>query len=197
VSVKEKAFGPDHPQVASSLGNLAGVLTELGQYAQAQALHERALAIKQNALGPEHPSLAPTLSSLADVHFRSGAHEEARSLGERALTLWEQAHGRDHVDLTNPLIVLAGVALAQGRAADALALAQRAVDLTEAADAPPEDLGETRFLLAQALWAVDRDRPRARLVAEQALADYRSGEADTTQQLDEVQAWLRDHAVTK
>jgi hypothetical protein len=48
----------------SSLNNLATLYYEQGQYAQAEPLHRRALAIREKALGPDHPDVATTLNNL-------------------------------------------------------------------------------------------------------------------------------------
>jgi tetratricopeptide (TPR) repeat protein len=42
----EKAFGPDHPDVATSLNNLAELYRVQGRYADAERLYERSLAIR-------------------------------------------------------------------------------------------------------------------------------------------------------
>ncbi|MBO9313908.1 MAG: tetratricopeptide repeat protein, partial [Chloroflexus sp.] len=47
--------GPDHPDTATSLNNLALLLSEQGEYAAARPLYERALAICERTLGPDHP----------------------------------------------------------------------------------------------------------------------------------------------
>jgi Tfp pilus assembly protein PilF len=47
LAIDEAAYGPDHPQVATNLNNLAGVLKELGDPAAARPLLERALAIDE------------------------------------------------------------------------------------------------------------------------------------------------------
>jgi tetratricopeptide (TPR) repeat protein len=64
LAIHEKAFGPEHPDTAESLNNLATLLLDQGDFAGAQPLFERALAIREKALGPEHPDTAQTLSNL-------------------------------------------------------------------------------------------------------------------------------------
>ena len=61
LAISEKALGPEHPDVALSLNNLALLYQTQGNYAEAAPLYRRSLAISEKALGPEHPSLAPTL----------------------------------------------------------------------------------------------------------------------------------------
>jgi tetratricopeptide (TPR) repeat protein len=47
--IQEKALGPEHPVVATSLNNLAGLYRAQGQYAQAELFYKRALAIQEKA----------------------------------------------------------------------------------------------------------------------------------------------------
>ena len=57
LAIGEKALGPDHPDVAQSLNNLASCTTHQGRYAEAEPLYKRALAIREKALGPDHPDV--------------------------------------------------------------------------------------------------------------------------------------------
>lgn len=50
--------GPGSSNVATSLKNLARTYDEQGQYAQAEPLCKRSLAIREKALGPDHPDVA-------------------------------------------------------------------------------------------------------------------------------------------
>ena len=65
LQVAEQTVGPDHPDVATSLHNLAGLYLAQGDYAKAEPLHKRSLAIKEKALGPDHPDVAMGLNNLA------------------------------------------------------------------------------------------------------------------------------------
>jgi len=46
LAIREAAYGPDHPEVARTLGNLGGVLRQLGALSEAQACEQRAQAIR-------------------------------------------------------------------------------------------------------------------------------------------------------
>ncbi|MGH7261960.1 MAG: tetratricopeptide repeat protein, partial [Nitrospiraceae bacterium] len=50
LAIREKALGPEHPETAISLSNLASVLRDQGDLAGARPLYERALAIFEKAL---------------------------------------------------------------------------------------------------------------------------------------------------
>jgi tetratricopeptide (TPR) repeat protein len=58
LNTTQNRLGPDHPDVAASLNNLAALYYAQGRYAEAEPLLQRALAIWEQTLGPEHPSLA-------------------------------------------------------------------------------------------------------------------------------------------
>jgi tetratricopeptide (TPR) repeat protein len=51
LAIREKALGPDHPDVAKSLNSLALLYAKQGRYADAEPLYKRALAISANAIG--------------------------------------------------------------------------------------------------------------------------------------------------
>lgn len=65
LSISEKALGPEHPNTATSLNNLADLLRAEGDLAGARPLFERALAIFEKALGPEHPNTVEVRKNLA------------------------------------------------------------------------------------------------------------------------------------
>ena len=84
LEVAEKNVGPNHPDVAMSLNNLASLYHAQGQYAQAEPLYKRALAILEKALGPDHPNVAKFLSDLAALYRVTKRDEEAEILEQRA-----------------------------------------------------------------------------------------------------------------
>ena len=65
LKVAEDNVGPNHPDVATSLNNLAELYKTQGHYAKAEPLYKRALSIKEKALGPNHPNVATSLNNLA------------------------------------------------------------------------------------------------------------------------------------
>ena len=84
LTVAENTFGPNHPNFATSLNNLAELYHSQGKYAQAEALHKRALAIVEKALGPEHPHVATVLENMAKCSRETGKIDEAKKLEARA-----------------------------------------------------------------------------------------------------------------
>ncbi|OBQ14090.1 MAG: hypothetical protein AN482_02890, partial [Anabaena sp. LE011-02] len=52
---RQKLLGDDHPDVASSLNNLAGLYYSQGKYNEAEPLYQQALNIFEQRLGVDHP----------------------------------------------------------------------------------------------------------------------------------------------
>jgi tetratricopeptide (TPR) repeat protein len=136
LAVREQALGPDHPDVAVSLNNLAELYRAQGHYADAEPLHKRALAIREKALGPDHPGVAVSLNNLALLYQAQGRYADAERLHRRALTIREKALGPNHPDVAQSLNNVAFLYQAQGRYADAEPLYKRALAIWEKALGP-------------------------------------------------------------
>lgn len=65
LEVRETALDPDHPVVARSLHQLAGLHAQWGKFSTAQAYYQQALEIYENAYGRDHYLLAKELDALA------------------------------------------------------------------------------------------------------------------------------------
>ena len=63
LAIYEKALGPDHPDVATAVNNLALLYDKQDRTAEAEPLYKRALAIDEKALGPDHPNVVTVLNS--------------------------------------------------------------------------------------------------------------------------------------
>ncbi len=136
LAIREKALGPEHPDVATSLNNLAVLYKTQGKYAEAEPLYKRALAIKERALGPEHPDVATTLNNLAELYYLRGKYAEAKPLFKRALAIKEKALGAEHPHVATTLNDLALLYHRQGEYAEAEPLHKRALAIREKALGP-------------------------------------------------------------
>jgi tetratricopeptide (TPR) repeat protein len=67
LSIREARLGPNHPDTALSLTNLANVLGDQGDLDTARSLYERALTIYETRLGPDHPDTVRMRRNLAAV----------------------------------------------------------------------------------------------------------------------------------
>jgi len=89
LTVCEKAFGKDHPHVASVLVNLGEILCEEKRCEQAMPLYRRSLVIREQKLGQEHVEVTYSLEGLATGHMALGAPGKAIPILERALSILE------------------------------------------------------------------------------------------------------------
>jgi len=87
LALREKALGPRHPAVATSLNNMATVLRAQGRHADAEPFQRRALAILERALGPDHPLVANSLSNLAWVLHGRGEVDDAIAASRRSVSV--------------------------------------------------------------------------------------------------------------
>jgi tetratricopeptide (TPR) repeat protein len=79
--------------VATSLNNLAVLYRDQGNYAQAEPLFQRALAIWEKALGPQHPNVATALENCARLLREMKRGAAARELEARAQAI-RAAHAK-------------------------------------------------------------------------------------------------------
>jgi tetratricopeptide (TPR) repeat protein len=112
------------------------LLRDHGDYAGAQPLFERALAIHEKAFGPQHPGTAWSLTHLAVVLQAQADYWRARPLCERALAIREKALGSDHPDTGTTLHLLAQLLRDQSDLAGARPLCERALAIREKALGP-------------------------------------------------------------
>ena len=115
LAIREQLLGPEHPETAASLNNLANFYMDQGKYELAEPLHMRALAIREQQLGPEHPSTAQSLNNLANLYMDQGKYEPAELLHMRALEIRKQQLGPEHPDTTQSLNNLANLYVDQGK----------------------------------------------------------------------------------
>ncbi len=70
--------------MATSLNNLALLYKAQGNYAEAEPLYRRSLAIWEKALGPEHPDVVQSLENYAALLRETGRADEAAEMEVRA-----------------------------------------------------------------------------------------------------------------
>ena len=127
LTLSEQRFGPNHPDVATSLNNLAGLYRAQGKYGEAEPLYRRSLAIWEKQLGENHPDVATSLNNLAALYDSQGKYAEAEPLYRRSLLIREKQLGENHPDVATSLNNLAALYYAQGKYGEAEPLYQRAI----------------------------------------------------------------------
>jgi tetratricopeptide (TPR) repeat protein len=131
LTIRERLLGQDHPDVATSLNDLAVLYIALHKYEQVEPLCLRALAIQERALGLDHPDVAVTLNDLAMLYYLEGRNDQIEPLYLRALSIFEQVRGPLHSHTATALNNLAKLYVAQEKYVEAEVLMRRALHIRE------------------------------------------------------------------
>ncbi len=106
------------------------------QYAQAEPLYKRALAIVKKALGPHHPDITTDLNNLAALYKTQDQYAQAEPLYKRTLTIMEKALSPHHPYITTSLNNLTALYKTQGQYAQTEPLYKRSLAIYEKALGP-------------------------------------------------------------
>ena len=107
VTIKERALGPAHPDLATSLINLGVQRALAGDPPAARPSVERALAIREAAFGPDHPVVAAALQTLGGLLITLHDDDAAKVMLERAQRIREAVYGENDPDIVRTLVNLA------------------------------------------------------------------------------------------
>ncbi|MBL9114529.1 MAG: toll/interleukin-1 receptor domain-containing protein [Verrucomicrobiaceae bacterium] len=132
LKLHEASLGKDHPEVASSLNNLAQLLKATDRLTEAEPLLRRALEIGEASFGKDDPNVAIRLNNLATLLHATNRHTEAEPLMRRALEIDEASFGKEHPNVARHLNNLAMLLHATDRSAEAEPLMRRALEIDEA-----------------------------------------------------------------
>ena len=121
----EERLGPEHPDTAAALNNLAQLLKATNRLSDAEPLMRRALAISEASYGPEHPNVAGDLNNLAQLLQATNRLSEAEPLMRRALAIDEASYGPEHPNVARDLNNLARLLHDTNRLSEAEPLSRR------------------------------------------------------------------------
>jgi serine/threonine protein kinase/Flp pilus assembly protein TadD len=136
LDIRTKVLGPDHPDVADTLSDLAYVLWRKGDFAKAKVFQEQALAIREKRLGPGTKEVGNSLHDLGTLNYTQGNYAEARRLLERSLAIREKVLGPENADVANTLNSLGAIAYKEGDLKKAGEIWRRTLSIREKALGP-------------------------------------------------------------
>jgi tetratricopeptide (TPR) repeat protein len=170
----EKALGPNDPDTATSLNDLATLLQAQGDLDAARPLFERALRIREKRFGPDHPITGVSLGNLGRLLLEQAQllrtkglpgrplFARARPLLERTLKIHERELGPKHRNTGVSLTNLARLHKDLGELAAALQLFEKALEISETSNGLEHpDTSTALFNVAGLLWT------RGQLLQEQ------------------------------
>lgn len=131
LAIGETALGPEHPDVATILDNLAELYHAQGRYAEAEQNWHKGLAILERSLGSKHPRVAWMLNNFADFYSSRGRYAESEELYQRAIAIKEDSLGQDDWQVAVSLQGLGVLYYTQGKYSQAEPLFQRGLAIAE------------------------------------------------------------------
>ena len=131
LTLAESEFGPDAPQCATPLINLAALLIITNRLVEAELLARRALAITERSFGADDPMVAFSLNTLAELLTDTNRFAEAEPLYRRALAIAEKKFDTNHHHRATGLNNLAKLLQDTDRAAEAEPLLRQALTILE------------------------------------------------------------------
>lgn len=193
LALAKKAVGDEHPYVASAMMALGGLLERGGELREALGLYERAHRINAERLGVKDNATTNIAEAIARAQLQLGRPRQALRLLEQTLAYEEEAVGTAHANLASCLRLIGEAHLALGERARALPPLERALAILSPLQLSAGFLAETRFALAKALGAADRDRAVA--LARAAREGFEEKGRIAQRQLAEVDRWLTANPV--
>jgi tetratricopeptide (TPR) repeat protein len=128
LDIRQQLFGETHPDIATSLNNLASLHKDQKQYSEAELLYRQSLEMRQLLLGEENLDTATSRNDLAIVLKARDQYKEAELLHLKALDTRRKLLGSDHLDIAESLNNLGAVYVAQGRYEEAKSLFENALN---------------------------------------------------------------------
>jgi tetratricopeptide (TPR) repeat protein len=150
LEIREQVPGPEHPDVATTLSNLASLYWDQSRYALAEPLLLRSLSIREQALGRDHPDVATSLNALGLLYKAQDRYAQAVPIFLRALSIRERVLGPEHPDVAGTLNDLAMLYYNEDEYAQAEPLFIRALSIRDRVLGPehPDVAGSLNYLAA-------------------------------------------------
>ena len=152
---RTRLMGGDHPDLAVTLKELAGIARQLNRSDEAESLYLEALRINESMLGPDHPETANNLNSLAVFYRGLGNDARALDFARRALNGAQRAYGPDHPTVGLMTINVGSMQRMLGDLDSAFASTQNGLEILVAALGEEHHLSGVAF---NALAGVQSDR---------------------------------------
>jgi len=103
LSIRRQIYGDEHPKVAESMGNLAGLMYDQNDYKAAEPLLRESLEMNRKLFGDEHIAVASCLNNLAFILSDRGEYAEAEDLLRESLAMYRKLLGNENQDVARSI----------------------------------------------------------------------------------------------
>lgn len=164
----ERSYGPEHPNTADAMFNLAEIYRMLGNFNNSESYYYGTLAIREKLLGREHSQVAACYYGLAELMTERGEYRLAKDYAERAQSIYEKTNGPDNVEIGKVTLVLAELSKGQLQYEAAESFGTKALAIFEKT-AGPDSLPTGKALLFLAsLYIMQENYPEASALLQRA-----------------------------
>lgn len=129
LQIKLKVLGDNHPEVANTGNQLAGLHYLMGRFSEAENYSKKCQTIYEKNYGAEHPNVAVCMHNLASLYHVQGRYGEAEVQYKRAVEIRTKTLGEAHKDTISVRKSFADMLKTLGREAEAQALSEAASGL--------------------------------------------------------------------
>lgn len=119
ISLREATVGPEHVLTAWAYCNFAGLLTDMGQLPEAEAMLTKAAAIFEKTIGRDHPDATTVHFWQAKLYIMQERWSEAIALLKPIIAIRRDKLGETHSWTTHATVRLADAYLGMSRLDDA------------------------------------------------------------------------------
>jgi serine/threonine-protein kinase len=118
--VRERVFGSESPEAASTLNELGNIAYQLDRYDEAEAAYSRMVEIYRKVYNDRHYLIGIALSNVASVYSARREYPRAEALYREVMRRYEGLLEPDNVNVGITRIKLGRTLLRQGKFADAV-----------------------------------------------------------------------------
>ncbi|NGX31849.1 MAG: Photosystem I assembly protein Ycf3 [Chlamydiae bacterium] len=129
LTIRLAKLGNEHPDVASTYGNMALVYDDQGLHDKALEFYQKALDIDLSKLGTDHPDVAAIYNNMGAVYDDQGLHDKALEFYQKALDIRLAKLGPDHPSVATTYNNMGSVYYSQDLNDKALESFQKALDI--------------------------------------------------------------------
>ncbi|KAK3317106.1 hypothetical protein B0H66DRAFT_576700 [Apodospora peruviana] len=119
METRKTKLGADHPDMLTSMANLASTYRNQGRWEEAEKLYVQVMETSKTKLGADHPDMLTSMANLASTYRNQGRWSEAEKLEVQVMETSKTKLGADHPDTLTSMANLASTYRNQGRWSEA------------------------------------------------------------------------------
>ncbi|KAN0070712.1 hypothetical protein V8E54_010877 [Elaphomyces granulatus] len=136
LQTRKTVLGPEHPDILTSMNNLASTYWKQGRWTEAEKLQVQVVQTRRTVLGPEHPDTLESMNDLASTYWNQGRWTEAEKLQVQVMETSKTVLGPEHPNTLTNMNNLAVTYRNQGRWTEAEKLQVQLIETCKAVLGP-------------------------------------------------------------